>query len=101
MQRNVSWLRATLWLILSLVVVACHRNERLSANAGDAWSAVISAHTSGIVSRKSDIRVLFASDVLPETGKLDARSLLTIEPAVAGDIQFKGPRELSLTPSKD
>jgi len=91
-----AWKLFGLFITLLTLVSACHRSERLSAQAGDAWSAVISAHTSGVVSRKSDVRVLFASDVLPEAGaNVDVKSLLHVEPAVEGELRIKGPRELA------
>ncbi|MGC3980761.1 MAG: MG2 domain-containing protein [Steroidobacteraceae bacterium] len=101
MLRAVQWRGwVCVWLAGLMVLAGCNRTERLNAQAKDAWSAVISAHTSGVVSRKSEVRVLFASDVVPETGA-DAKAVLSIDPAVPGELQFKGARELVLTPTKD
>lgn len=90
-------------LAASLTLVSCQRTQGLSTQARDAWASIISAHTTGVVSRRTEIRVLFNSDVAPDNAShpLDARSILSISPAVAGEIRFRGPRELALKPSSE
>ena len=83
-------------VLLGLMLVACQRTTELDPRSADAWSKVIVAHSSGVVSRHAEIRVQFAGDVAAE-GAASA-SLLTIEPARPRRIEFRGSRELVLIP---
>ena len=65
---------STLFALLALV--ACQRKPVMDASTTEAWSKVIVGHTSGVVSRKADVRVVFAADV---AGKPPEASLLRIE----------------------
>lgn len=92
------------WLVLLVLALlgisACQKGKRPDPVQQAAWSGVVTSHTQGIVSRKSGIQVVFASDVAPEaTG--DLPQILTIEPAVKGELQFRGPRELLFSPASD
>src|SRR5690606_41185173 len=62
--------------------------------AADAWARAIVGHTSGLVSRRGEIRVLFANDV-SAAGTL-GRETLSLEPAVEGELSLRGTRELVL-----
>src|SRR6185437_2317548 len=67
-----------------------------------AWSALISSHTSGVVSRKSAVRIRFATDVAPAGGgHPDLARTVAIEPAVQASIAFDGAREIVLEPRRD
>jgi hypothetical protein len=83
-----------------LAVAGCGRNEPLTGDAVDAWERVLSGHTSGIVSRKAEIRVLFATDVAPRDAA-SAEGVLSVEPPVTGDVAFRTPRELVLISAYD
>lgn len=98
-------LRALLFLIASFLFASCNKGTTTVPDipAQDAaWSHIISAHSSGMISKKSPIRVVFASDAV----KVDrvgqsAEKNMTIEPAVKGSIRFANPREIVLTPEAD
>ncbi|MGC4029516.1 MAG: MG2 domain-containing protein [Steroidobacteraceae bacterium] len=90
--------RLLILLALGLVaLVACQRQKALDPQSADAWSRVIVGHTSGVVPRRTQVRVLFAGDV--GTGQ-PAASLLAFTPAIDGDLAFRGPRELVFTPKR-
>lgn len=82
------------------LLVACGRGAGDAAPdpaQQQAWATVIAGHTSGVVSRRSEIRVLFSTDVAAD----DAATLLAIEPAVRGDASFAGARELVFDPEAE
>lgn len=82
------------------LLVACGRGASDAAPdpaQQQAWATVIAGHTTGVVSRRSDIRVRFATDVAAD----DAVKLLAIEPAVAGAASFAGARELVFDPAAE
>lgn len=80
-----------------LVLVGCQsRAPVLDEVAADAWARAIVGHTSGLVSRRGEIRVLFANDV-SAAGTL-GRETLSLEPAVEGELSLRGTRELVLVP---
>jgi len=86
--------------LMLLLVVACQQKPpALDSASADAWAKVIVGHTSGLVPRRSEIRVLFANDVSGDT-PLDA-SVLKVEPAVKGELALRGPRELVLVPEDE
>jgi alpha-2-macroglobulin len=63
------------------------------------WTQVISAHSMGAISRRSPLRISFASDVVP-AGKVgtDASSNVTLEPATRARVVFASAREIVVTP---
>lgn len=67
-----------------------------------AWSHIISAHSSGMISRKSSIRVVFANDIITSdrVGQ-DAEDHLETKPSVKGKISFASQREIVLTPETE
>ena len=93
--RSVSLRLGIVW-VLSLLAACQQKVPALDPASADAWSKVIVAHTSGVVSRKSEIRVLFSGDVT--AAKPLTAATLALEPAVAGEISLRGPRELVLVP---
>lgn len=97
MRKQLQW-----WCVglagLMLALSACKSKPgKLDDAAADAWASVLVGHTSGLVPRRSEIRVLFASDLTAE-GALGS-STLKVEPAVAGELALRSPRELVLVPS--
>lgn len=96
--------RARFWwtgILLALVVVAgCQsRKPPLDAASADAWAKFVVGHTSGVVSRKAEVRVLFAEDVAAPKALDDAT--LSIKPAVNGALALRNARELVLTPAAE
>ncbi len=86
------------WVVGLACVLAmggCGRKAALDEASADAWSKLLIGHTSGVVPRKSEIRVLFANDVGTDR-KLE--DILRIEPAIAGELRLRGMRELVLLP---
>lgn len=94
-----------LFLLTLVVLSACEHGKPAltSVVAQDpAWRNIVSAHTTGVVSRGSQIRVLFAGDVVPaEVIGKSAKGRLEIVPAAAGEAQFAGAREIVFTPAKN
>ncbi|MBN1377671.1 MAG: hypothetical protein JXA04_00385 [Gammaproteobacteria bacterium] len=66
------------------------------------WSEYISQHTSGMVSKKSEIRIRFVNDVVQEEriGE-DASDILNISPSISANISFNGRREVLIKPTED
>ena len=96
-------IRTSIWLVVTVLLLAtagCQsRKTPLDAASADAWSRLIVAHTSGVVSRKSEVRVLFANDVAAAKPLGDAT--LRIQPSIAGAVALRGTRELVLTPTAE
>ncbi|MEZ5514080.1 MAG: MG2 domain-containing protein [Steroidobacteraceae bacterium] len=99
----------TLVLALALLAAGCQRSKDppsaaapTAAAADPAWSAIVSAHTTGAVSRKSSLRVLFVNDVIPaaKVGS-DAGNTLTLQPTVAGRATFASQREILFVPTNE
>jgi uncharacterized protein YfaS (alpha-2-macroglobulin family) len=84
-----------LGLACLLAMGGCGRKAALDEASADAWSKLLIGHTSGVVPRKSEVRVLFAGDVGAEK-KLDGT--LRVEPAIDGELTLRGTRELVLVP---
>ncbi len=85
-------------MAMLLVLVAACQSKRpvMDEAAADAWAKVIVGHTSGLVSRRSEIRLLFASDVAARQALDD--NTLSVQPAVPGELALRGTRELVLVP---
>ena len=96
---------ACLGLMGLLVLSGCGMGNRQSTQAAapqTEWTSYISSHTSGVISRKSDIHVRFTIDVAPADGsRPDLRQTVTLEPAVEATVTFASSREIVLEPKKD
>lgn len=62
------------------------------------WAQFIDSHTSGLISRTSRVRIVFATEVAA-AGR-DASDVLQITPAVKGAAGFVNARELVFTPAR-
>ena len=69
------------------------------APADPLWAGLISAHSTGAISRHSPLRVIFANDVVAadKVGD-DASAWLEVEPAIRGKISFANRREIVAAP---
>jgi len=66
------------------------------------WKNYIGGHTSGIVSRKSNIRIEFLSDIFPkEMVGQSAESFIVTEPGIPGAYSISGTREITIVPKSD
>ena len=92
-------------LIIGMLMLAgCgggHRAPSQSADKQVGWAPFIARHTTGVVSRKADVHVMFTVDAAPGEKGTDVRRLLTISPSVDGDVSFAGPRELVFAPKRN
>ncbi len=73
----------------------CRSKKPAAAEAGKEWYRYISAFTSGTVSRKSAVRVLFVENA---GAAGPAAELFAFSPSIEGAAEWKGPRELVFTP---
>jgi alpha-2-macroglobulin len=82
-------------------VAATVRPPRLSPQ-DPAWASFVAAHTTGLVSRKSDVRVRFVDDIVPEgdVGS-SAESIVSFDPPIEGSLTFASRREIVLVPTAD
>jgi hypothetical protein len=96
---------------LALGFTACQRTGKVvkagektpvAQPADPAWANLITAHTTGAISRKSSIRVVFAADVVAadKVGS-DASGHLSLEPKVQGSATFVSTREIVLLPKQE
>lgn len=99
------WVSIALWASLIFTGCSPKQDDKLSAKAptpDPAWQNIVSAHTTGIVSRRAKIRVLFTGDVTKvAAGGESADGVLMLEPAASGVARFASAREVVFTPSKD
>ncbi len=69
------------------------------AEADPLWSTLISAHSTGAISRRSPLRVEFTNEVIPtEKVGSDASGYLAIQPAFKAKVIFASTREIVATP---
>jgi uncharacterized protein YfaS (alpha-2-macroglobulin family) len=102
----LQWILSGVLCLLGLLALSSCGGRQATAVQDEArqaaWSSLISGHTTGVVSRKSAVRIRFATDVAPTDGsRPDLRKAVMIEPAVDAAIAFDGSRELVLEPKKD
>lgn len=72
------------------------------AAADPVWGNYISAHTSGVISKKAKLRVVFVNDVVgKDQVGASAASVLKVSPGVDGTPTFASEREVVLVPGED
>ena len=102
---GVALLLLCLFVLPALVLVSCGRTKT-GADAPNRpdplWGKLLESHTTGVISRGSDVRVIFAADVVPSerVGK-PAAETLQFAPAAEGSATFVSTRELVFTPRKE
>jgi hypothetical protein len=86
-------------VLLAFISPACKKAKKPQAQD---WYRYISAYTSGSISRKAQIRVLFVANVGTE-GQDPARlgEYLEFSPAISGTTEWKSARELVFTPGTE
>jgi uncharacterized protein YfaS (alpha-2-macroglobulin family) len=86
-------------LLLPLAPLSCKKARKPQDQE---WYRYISAFTSGEISRKAQIRVLFVNNVGREgQPAAELADYLEFSPAIAGKAEWKSPRELVFTPERD
>ena len=91
-------------LAAAALLAGCNPSNPVSekptvAPADPMWSQLISAHSTGAISRRSPLRVAFTNEVIPtEKVGSDASTYLTIQPTVKARIKFTSTREIVATP---
>ena len=82
---------------------ACDSRKKPEIAAQDpTWSSIISARTSGLISRKSKVRVVFVNDVVgKEMVGQDAGGYLKFAPSIKGSASFVSEREIVFAPQQD
>jgi uncharacterized protein YfaS (alpha-2-macroglobulin family) len=89
-------------LVTSLLLLgACGRSTGPATGGEAAWAPFIARHTTGVVSRRTDVHVVFTTDVASDGGGKAPKDALTLEPAVEGTVAFAASRELVFEPKKD
>ena len=97
MKKVFSWI---LVVVCVFGLVACKRGEKkISPAMEQEWYRYISAYTSGTISRKSEIRVLFVGTAASPGQSADG--LLEFSPAIPGKAEWRNLRELVFTPKED
>jgi uncharacterized protein YfaS (alpha-2-macroglobulin family) len=91
---------AVLFLVVGCGKTTAVVERPVAAPADPLWSTLISAHSTGAISRRSPLRVTFTQDIVdPQLVGTDASSHLIVEPVIHGRITFASPREIVATPS--
>lgn len=88
-----------------LVLSGCGSDEgrlRELPSQDPLWGSFISFHTSGSISRRDKIRVVFTNDVVAnERVGQTAASILRVEPAIEGSVTFASAHEILIVPERD
>ncbi len=97
--RTCTWLTA---ILILFTISSCNRKKKLMA-VDPAFSRYINAYSSGVISKKSTIRIQLAADAnvthsLNETIK---ESLFSFSPAVEGKAYWTDARTIEFKPEKD
>ncbi len=97
------------WIAICLVaailaLTGCdHRVEELPPlpHQNPQWSEYINMHSAGAISREDKLRIRFVNDVIgdEQVGK-DASDAFVVTPAIDGQINYIGKREIELSHSK-
>jgi hypothetical protein len=102
--RQLHYLFSGFSILFALILISgCESDTGTPPKQQDPqWSEYISQHTSGVISKKSDIRVRFVSDIVKEEQiGADASRLLKIFPAVQAEINYNGRREVLVKPAEE
>jgi len=90
-------------IVMAALLVACNptppaATTLTAAPADPLWSALIAAHTTGAISRRSSLRVVFGGDLIPadKVGS-DASAQVVVEPATKGKATWSSRREIVFT----
>jgi uncharacterized protein YfaS (alpha-2-macroglobulin family) len=87
-------------IVCLLGIMACKPGKKKAeAQVEREWFRYISAYTSGVISRKSEIRVLFVNNAA--TPGQSAAGLLDFSPDIPGTAEWRSLRELVFTPKND
>ena len=86
-------------VLLSLSLISCKKARKPQTQE---WYRYISAFTSGDISRRAPVRVLFVGNVGTEgRNPAELKDYLEFSPALSGKTEWKSPRELVFTPERD
>jgi uncharacterized protein YfaS (alpha-2-macroglobulin family) len=88
------------------LLTGCGRSDRIGRQDVDRqdprWRSYISAHSSGWISRRDQIRIVFANDVVGEASVgQSAERVIRIEPRIEGSVTFASRREIVVVPARD
>jgi len=77
-----------------------HGRHRKSGSLTKDFSSYISAYTNGVISNRSIIRIVFASDFAGNTvvGKVADQNLISISPSIKGEMVWATSRTIEFTP---
>ncbi|HEY8507224.1 MAG TPA: MG2 domain-containing protein, partial [Steroidobacteraceae bacterium] len=88
-----------------LMLAGCRGTDPASARGSGEqakWHPYVSGHTTGVVSRRSPIRIRFTTDVAPEEASpARLNRLVSLTPATRGRVTFATARELVFTPDAE
>ncbi len=106
MRAMKTWVSVGAMAAMLLGMVGCGRGTTADgpdAATQQAWSTIVTGHTTGVISRRSPVNVLFATDVVDTApaSRTDAATVFSIEPDVPGKAVFSGSRELVFTPAAE
>ncbi len=97
--KKTSWPVVLGLVLLSLISPSCKKEKKPQTQE---WYRYISAFTSGAVSRKAHIRVLFVGNVGTEgSDPAQLEEYLEFSPAISGKTEWKSPRELVFIPAAE
>lgn len=100
--QNLKKVLIVLLSFISLMLNGCDKASDVEKAAIDPeWSEYVSAHTSGLVSKDTWVRVKFVNDIISndKIGQ-DASAFLKLDPAIEGKVIFENKREIVLSPGK-
>ena len=96
---------ATLLFLFSLLMLqqACDSDKSAkSSHDSFSWSQYITSHSSGIVSKRHQLRIRFVNDVINEDQVgADASDVVSLSPSIKGKLVYASKREIVLTPETE
>jgi uncharacterized protein YfaS (alpha-2-macroglobulin family) len=88
-----------------LVLAGCRGTDPTAARDFEdqaKWHPYVSGHTTGVISRRSPIRIRFTTDIAPESASpAQLNRLVFVDPATRGKVAFVNARELVFTPDAE